>query len=153
MSALPSQLPEFRPMCEADLDRIAEIEPRIYTHPWTRGNFLDSLKAGYSCRVVECDGELVGYGVLMIGVREAHLLNLSITPERQGSGLGRALLAYFVSLARRDEALQMFLEVRPSNKSAIKLYAETGFREIAVRRGYYPAGNGREDAILMGFSL
>lgn len=153
MSALPSQLPEFRPMCEADLAQISEIEPRIYTHPWTRGNFLDSLKTGYSCRVVECGGELAGYGVLMIGVREAHLLNLSIAPEWQGRGLGRALLAHFITRARRDEALQMFLEVRPSNRSAIKLYAGTGFREIAVRRGYYPAGNGREDAILMGFSL
>lgn len=153
MSALPSQFPEFRPMCEADLAQIAQIEPRIYTHPWTRGNFVDSLKAGYSCRVVECAEELVGYGVLMVGVREAHLLNLSIAPEWQGRGLGRALLAHFIALARDDDALQMFLEVRPSNSAAISLYAKAGFRDIAVRRGYYPAGNDREDAILMGFSL
>jgi [ribosomal protein S18]-alanine N-acetyltransferase len=153
VSALPDLFPVFRPMGEADLSWVADIEPRIYAHPWTRGNFLDSLKAGYICRVVECGGERVGYGVLMIGVREAHLLNLSIAPERQRRGLGRALLDHFIGLARSQEALQMFLEVRPSNISARRLYAGSGFQQVAVRRGYYPDGNGREDAILMGLSL
>lgn len=153
MSALPEQLPALRPMSEADLASIADIEPRIYTHPWTRGNFLDSLKAGYSCWVLECANNLVGYGVLMVGVREAHLLNLSIAPDWQGRGLGSALLNHFIALARGYDALQMFLEVRPSNAAARSLYARAGFRDVAVRRGYYPADAGREDAILMGMSL
>jgi ribosomal-protein-alanine N-acetyltransferase len=153
MSAQLDQLPRFRPMREADLDRVIDIEPTLYTHPWTRGNFRDSIEAGYSCRVIECAGELAGYGVLMIGVREAHLLNLSVAAPWQRRGLGRALLVHFIDIARRAEADQLFLEVRPSNLAARRLYAEMGFREISVRRGYYPAMAGREDAILMGYPL
>lgn len=153
MSAQLDQLPRFRPMREADLDRVIQIEPTLYTHPWTRGNFKDSMEAGYTCRVIECAGELAGYGVLMIGMQEAHLLNLSVSARWQRKGLGRALLMHFIDVARRAEANQLFLEVRPSNRAARQLYAETGFREISVRRGYYPASAGREDAILMGCVL
>jgi ribosomal-protein-alanine N-acetyltransferase len=153
MSAQLDSLPKLRPMRAPDLDRVMEIEPAIYTHPWSRGNFDDSLKAGYSCWVVECEGVVAGYGVLMIGVKEAHLLNLSVAQDWQGHGLGRFLLDQFIRIARDSDAVQMFLEVRPSNQAARHLYAENGFREIAVRRGYYPAARGREDAILMGLVL
>ncbi len=153
MSAVLKPQHRFRPMVETDLDRIAGLEPRLYSHPWTRGNFHDSLKAGYSCWVVECERDLAGYGVLMVGVREAHLLNLSIAPDWQRRGLGRALLSHFIELARAYEALQLLLEVRPSNSAGRSLYAQAGFREIAVRRGYYPAQGGREDAILMSLAL
>ena len=153
MSAQLDNLPEFRPMRAADLDRVMQVEPDLYTHPWTRGNFDDSLAAGYSCWVVECAGALAGYGVLMIGVREAHLLNLSVAVEWQRRGFGRMLLEHFVNVACGSDAAQMFLEVRPSNVAARRLYVEFGFREITVRRGYYPAGRGREDAILMGIAL
>jgi len=153
MSAQLDQLLRFRPMRESDLDRVGEIEPTLYTHPWTRGNFKDSIEAGYSCRVIESGGELAGYGVLMVGVREAHLLNLSVAIPWQRKGFGRALLIHFIDVARRGEAGQIFLEVRPSNLAARALYADLGFREISVRRGYYPASAGREDAILMGYAL
>jgi ribosomal-protein-alanine N-acetyltransferase len=153
MSAQLDSLPKLRPMRAPDLDRVMQIEPAIYTHPWSRGNFDDSLKAGYSCWVVECEGVVAGYGVLMIGVKEAHLLNLSVAQDWQGRGLGRFLLDQFIRIARDSDAVQMFLEVRPSNQAARHLYAENGFREIAVRRGYYPATRGREDAILMGLVL
>ena len=153
MSAQLDSLPRLRPMCVADLDRVMQIEPAIYTHPWTWGNFEDSIKAGYSCRVIDCGGTVAGYGVLMNGVREAHLLNLSVAAEWQGRGLGRFLLDEFVRIARDSDAVQMFLEVRPSNVAARYLYADSGFREITVRRGYYPASRGREDAILMGLVL
>ena len=153
MSAQLDNLPEFRPMRAIDLDRIMEVEPVLYAHPWTRGNFDDSLKAGYSCWVVECGGALAGYGVLLIGVREAHLLNLSVATAWQRHGFGRMLLEHFVHIARGSDAAQMFLEVRPSNAAARRLYAEFGFREITVRRGYYPSRRGREDAILMGIVL
>lgn len=153
MSAQLDSLPKLRPMRVTDLDSVMEIEPTIYTHPWTRGNFDDSLKVGYSCWVIECEGVVVGYGVLMIGVREGHLLNLSVAAEWQGCGLGRMLLEHFVSTAREAGAEQLYLEVRPSNLAARKLYADFGFRDITVRRGYYPAEHGREDAILMGLPL
>jgi ribosomal-protein-alanine N-acetyltransferase len=153
MSAQLDHLPKLRPMRPADLDRIMAIEPVIYTHPWTRGNFDDSMRVGYSCWVIDCDGVVAGYGVLMIGVREAHLLNLSVAPEWQGRGLGRSLLEHFLRIGRDSDAQQMFLEVRPSNTSARRLYAEFGFRDISVRRGYYPAAGGREDAMLMGLML
>ena len=153
MSAQLDDLPEFRPMRAADLDRVMEVEPALYAHPWTRGNFDDSLTAGYSCWVVECGIALAGYGVLMIGVREAHLLNLSVATAWQRRGLGRMLLEHFVHIARGSDTAQMFLEVRPSNVAARRLYVEFGFREITVRHGYYPSGRGREDAILMGVTL
>ena len=153
MSAQLDSLPKLRSMRAADLDRIMQIEPVIYAHPWTRGNFDDSMRVGYSCWVIDCGGMLAAYGVLMIGVREAHLLNLSVAPEWQGRGLGRSLLEHFVGLGRDSDALQMFLEVRPSNTSARRLYADFGFRDICVRRGYYPGAGGREDAILMGLML
>jgi ribosomal-protein-alanine N-acetyltransferase len=153
MSAQLDNLPEFRPMRTADLDRVMEIEPALYSHPWTRGNFDDSLTAGYSCWVVECNGAVAGYGVLMIGVREAHLLNLSVAVAWQRRGFGRMLLEHFMRVARASDAAQLFLEVRPSNVAARRLYVEFGFREITVRRGYYPSGRGREDAILMGIAL
>ena len=153
MSAVLSQAPAFRPMGSADLTAVLTIEQRIYTHPWTPGHFRDSLHAGYSCWLMECGGDLAGYGVLMTGVGEAHLLNLSVAPDWQGQGLGRSLLHHFIDIARSCEARRMFLEVRPSNQAARWLYADTGFRELYVRRGYYPAGAGREDAILMGIDL
>lgn len=153
MSAQFDTLPKLRPMRVADLDRVMQIEPAIYSHPWTRGNFEDSMKAGYSCWSIDCGGTIAGYGVLMTGVREAHLLNLSVASEWQGRGLGRYLLEQFILVARDSDAVQMFLEVRPSNLAARHLYAQAGFREITVRRGYYPAARGREDAILMGLVL
>jgi len=153
MSALPDLLPRFRPMRESDLDQVMQIEPLVYTHPWTRGNFRDSLRAGYSCWVVECGGEFAGYAVLMIGVREAHLLNLSIALDWQGKGYGRGLLLHLIEIARDCDAEHVFLEVRPSNVAARRLYAGEGFQEITVRRGYYPSGPAREDAILMGLAL
>ena len=153
MSAQLDIQPKLRPMRASDIDRIMEIEAVIYTHPWTRGNFEDSMRVGYSCWVIDSGGVVTGYGVLMIGVREAHLLNLSIAPEWQRRGLGRTLLEHFVRIGRDSDAQQMFLEVRPSNTSARRMYADYGFRDVSVRRGYYPAAGGREDAILMGLML
>jgi ribosomal-protein-alanine N-acetyltransferase len=153
MSAVLDLSGRFRPMQFEDLDRVMEIEPKIYSHPWSRGNFADSLHAGYSCWVYESEGEVVGYAVMMSVLDEAHLLNISIAGERQGQGLGRALLNHLIDTARRYGATMMFLEVRPSNKNAIALYESIGFNEFSIRKGYYPAHNGREDAILMGLAL
>lgn len=145
--------PIFRPMNAEDIDAIMAIEPEIYPHPWTRGNFTDSLHAGYSCWAVEHGGELAGYAVLMMALDEAHLLNVSIAKAFQGRGLGRRLLEHLMEVARGHGGQTMFLEVRPSNTAACGLYESLGFNEISVRRGYYPAEKGREDAVLMGLAL
>jgi ribosomal-protein-alanine N-acetyltransferase len=140
-------------MRPADLDQVVAVERSIYSHPWSLGNFRDSLHAGYSCWIMEVEGDLAGYGVLMVGVGEAHLLNVSVAQPWQRRGLGRALLAHFIELAGRFGASRMLLEVRPSNHAARRLYAQAGFLELSVRRGYYPADGGREDAILMGLDV
>ena len=141
------------PMTEADLDEVVSIENAVYTHPWTRQNFSDSLCAGYACRVARRNGMLIGYYVVSAAAGEAHLLNLSIAPQAQRRGHGRALLGEAVALARTLEAGRLFLEVRPSNPPAIALYASAGFEQLAVRRGYYPAHGGREDAFVFALTL
>jgi [ribosomal protein S18]-alanine N-acetyltransferase len=148
----------LRPMQIGDLDTIMQIEPTIYSHPWTRGNFSDSLNSGYSAWVVEEKDEMIGYALMMMVMDEAHLLNLSIAKHRQKQGLGRYLLEHMMTIAKCHKAANMFLEVRTSNVSAIALYENIGFCEMAVRRGYYPADpkvfkTGREDAVLMGLAL
>lgn len=152
MSVLNPQY-QFRPMQEADLDAIMEIESLIYSHPWSRGNFSDSLVSGYSAWVLLDGAKIIGYALMMMVLDEAHLLNLSVAKAYQKQGLGRMLLEHMIAIAKKHDAANMFLEVRPSNVSAIALYENIGFNEMAVRRGYYPAHNGREDAVLMGLAL
>jgi [ribosomal protein S18]-alanine N-acetyltransferase len=153
MSAVLKDPPRLISMREEDLDEVLAIESVIYTHPWSRGNFSDSLSAGYDCRTWRLDGELIGYFILMAAAGEAHLLNLSIAARHQRSGHGRALLREALDLARRRGARSVFLEVRPSNLGAQALYTRVGFRRIAVRRGYYPAHSGREDALVYTLAL
>ena len=142
-------------MLEADLDAVMAIENVIYTHPWTRGNFSDSLAndsgAGGNCWVMELHGVMVGYAVVSCAVGEAHLLNLSVAAAWQQRGLGREILLYVIDFIKKNKIIVMFLEVRISNTAARALYAQTGFREIGVRRGYYPAPVGREDANVLEF--
>jgi ribosomal-protein-alanine N-acetyltransferase len=144
-------------MRERDLDEVMAIEGGIYSHPWTRGNFADSLRAGYQCQVWRADekagAEMIGYFVLMAAAGEAHLLNLSIAAPWQRSGCGRALLREVAERAERFGAESLFLEVRPSNHAAQALYRRFGFRKVAVRRDYYPAQSGREDALVLAFPL
>ena len=153
MSALPQLQPRFRPMQQTDLDAIMRIEPTIYSHPWTRGNFKDSLDSGYSAWVMEQAGELQGYALDMLVMDEAHLLNISVAKPWQGQGLGRMLLAHMIDVSRQHQAANLFLEVRASNRNAIALYEAMGFCEMGIRRNYYPAHQGREDAVLMGLAL
>ena len=153
MSAVLKDAPRLQPMRDDDLDEVLAIENVIYTHPWTRGNFSDSLRAGYECRTWRLEGELIGYFILMAAAGEAHLLNLSIAARHQRNGQGSALLREALSLARRRGARSVFLEVRPSNFAAQALYTRFGFRRIAVRRGYYPAHFGREDALVYTLAL
>jgi ribosomal-protein-alanine N-acetyltransferase len=153
MSAVLKDVPLLSPMTERDLDEVVAIENAIYSHPWTRGNFSDSLQARYECRTWRLGGELVGYFVVMVAAGEAHLLNLSVRASEQRSGHGSALLREAAAIARRHGAHNLFLEVRPSNHAAQALYRRFGFRKVAVRRGYYPAHTGREDALVLTLGL
>ena len=140
-------------MTERELDEVVAIERAVHAHPWTRGNFADSISAGYHCWIATRDSALVGYGVVMIAAGEAHLLNLSVAPHWQRQGVGADITRFLVKLARDHAAERIYLEVRPSNAAARALYAGHGFREIGIRRDYYPAPDGREDAVIMELVL
>lgn len=153
MSFLLDKLPQIRRMIAADLDAVVAIEREVFLFPWTRGNFSDSISSGYHCLVLEQEGEVFGYGVMTIGVEEAHLLTLSIAADSQRKGWGERLLWNFIRIARDECARTMFLDVRESNKGAARLYERIGFRQIAKRPGYYPAMGGREDSLVMEMAL
>jgi [ribosomal protein S18]-alanine N-acetyltransferase len=139
----------LRPMVAEDIDAVVAIERAIHRFPWTLGNFSDALDSGYLCKVAELDGAIAGYAVMMSALDEIELLDIGIVAEYQGKGLGSELLQRMMELARSINMRRMFLEVRPSNVAALALYSKHGFREIGLRRGYYAAGDEREDAIVM----
>jgi ribosomal-protein-alanine N-acetyltransferase len=144
----------YAPMTAADLDEVFALEQSVFPHPWSRGNFVDSLESGYSAWVLRDQGELAGYFLLMAAVDEAHLLNVSVAASRQRQGLGHYLLDKVAACARGLGAESILLEVRPSNVRALSVYQRYGFVEIGLRKAYYPAYNGqREDAIVMRFTL
>ena len=140
---------EFFPLDANDLAWVSEAEQEIHDFPWSRTNFADSLAAGYSSWVIRVDGERVGYAVLMLVMDEAHLLNISVTPAMQGRGFGSLLLEHLCAAAVGFGATHIFLEVRSSNETGLRLYDKWGFARIGLRKAYYPAAMGREDAIVM----
>lgn len=150
-----STAPAFRfaPMSERDLDWVTAQEGILHRFPWSRGNFADSLNAGHSCWLMFESDAPVAYAVVLAVLDEAHLLNISVTRAAQRRGLGRALLGHLLSNARRYDLRHCFLEVRPSNLPALALYRRAGFAEIGRRKAYYPAPEGREDAIVMKLEL
>ncbi len=143
------------PMREHDVDEVVALEHSVYPHPWTRGNFADSLASGYEAWLLrDRAGLLLGYYLLMPMVDEAHLLNVAVRAELQGRGLGRFLLRSAVSCARELGLASVLLEVRPSNPRALEIYRRFGFAQIGRRKAYYPAANQqREDAIVMRLDL
>ena len=141
------------PMTRDDLDRVLRLERDIYPFPWTRGNFADSLDAGYDAWLALADDELAGYAVMLLAADEAQLLNISVAPLRQRRGIGRGLLDHLRGVGRAAGGRRMFLEVRRSNAAALAFYQHQGFRSIGERRAYYPAPQGREDAIVMELPL
>lgn len=140
---------EVRVMSEADLGAVELVENQIYEFPWTRQNFQDSIRSGYDAFCMWDDYQLVGYTVMMNAVEHTHLLNISIRGDLQGKGLGRRLLRWCLNFALRHGTEGMLLEVRPSNELARSLYDSEGFKLIGVRKNYYPAVNGREDAMVL----
>jgi [ribosomal protein S18]-alanine N-acetyltransferase len=141
-------------MTLAQLDAVVAIEKAAYEFPWTRGNFIDALAAGYDAQVLSEGGQLLGYFIVMAGVDEMHLLNITVAPDAQGRGHARFMLGEIVALCRRATAQKLWLEVRGSNLRARAIYRRFGFDDIGLRKGYYPAPQGRrEDAIVMGLPV
>ena len=145
----------YAPMVVGDVDEVLALETSVYPHPWSRGNFIDSLSNGYnSWTLRDGAGALVGYFLLMPIVDEAHLLNVAVAKAHQRKGLGRYLLDKVCACARGLSMQSILLEVRPSNLRALTVYEQYGFAEIGRRKAYYPAHNGqREDAIVMRFTI
>lgn len=154
MSAVLKPAPvRCRPMTEADLRQVLGVEVAAYEFPWNHTIFQDCLRVGYCCWVIEQDFAIVGHGVMSVGAGECHILNLCIQPDMQCLGFGRILLDQLLDVARKHRADTAFLEVRPSNEIAKRLYLHAGFDDVGMRRNYYPARRGREDAIIMARSL
>ena len=143
----------IRLMRDDDVPGIMKIEERAYAYPWTAGIFRDCIRAGYCCYVLEKNAEIRAYAVMSIAAKEAHILNVCVCPEARGAGYGRALMDKLIKIARRLQTDMMFLEVRPSNEAARRLYDKLGFNEIGARANYYPAEKGREDALILAKQL
>jgi ribosomal-protein-alanine N-acetyltransferase len=142
-------------MLSTDLKAIVNIEKLAYEFPWTERIFRDCIRFGYQCWIMGeiCD-YIQGYGIMLLASKEAHIVNICVHPELQGCGLSRQILGHLITIAEMMEAQTAFLEVRISNERAIKLYLSTGFCEIGLRRGYYPATNGnREDGLVLAKEL
>jgi ribosomal-protein-alanine acetyltransferase len=144
-----SERPNFVGMQNADLSQVVAVERDIYTFPWTRGNFADSLAAGHHAWLLRDAGAVVAYAVMMLVQDEVQLLNITVARARQRSGLGSDLLNYLCEFAASAGGERVFLEVRVSNEAALAFYSRHGFRRIGERRGYYPAAHGRENALIL----
>jgi ribosomal-protein-alanine N-acetyltransferase len=158
MATAPEMLNEvpdilIRPMSENDVSEVIGVERASYQFPWSEGIFRDCLRVGYVCRVVTVNDAIIGYGVMSVGAGEAHILNLCIGEVHRCRGVGRRLLTYLVDRGAAAGMSEAFLEVRPSNTSAIRLYLSVGFEQVGMRRGYYQAVGGREDAAVLKLAL
>ncbi len=139
----------IRPMHELDIPAVVAIERAGYQFPWSEGIFRDCLRVGYICRVVEIGDDMAGYGIMSVGAGEAHILNVCIRDDYRCRGLARQLLVHMLERARAVGMREAFLEVRPSNTAASRLYLSMGFEQVGLRRGYYQATFGREDAAVL----
>ena len=154
MSALPRPEAGFEPLALRHLDALMAIELQAYPEPWSRGNFLDSINAGYQCQALVAGGELLGYFVVMMGVAEAHLLNITVAPAWQHQGWARVMLDALRIWATGQRADWLWLEVRVNNPRARAVYEAQGYRQVGLRKNYYPAAGGqREDALVMSLKL
>lgn len=153
MSAVIQPCNFIRLMQHEDLNEIIAIETLAYQYPWTIGIFKDCLRVGYTCLVLESGDGIIGYGVMSCGAGEAHILNICVVPEQQCQGLGKLIVEYLIERAHKFHADIILLEVRPSNRAALAVYHNLGFNEVGSRYNYYPADNGREDALILAMDL
>lgn len=136
-----------------DVPEIMKIEEQVYEFPWTKGIFSDCIRVGYDCWVAAEDKRIIAYGVLSSAAGESHVLNIATSRDYQQQGIGRQFLNHLIKLARLRNSDVLLLEVRPSNHTAIHLYESSGFNEIGSRKAYYPAPNGKEDALILALQL
>jgi ribosomal-protein-alanine N-acetyltransferase len=158
MSAKPdvgpaTELVRFRPMSLPDVPAVAAVERAAYPFPWSDGVFRDCVRVGYVCRVVEAGGEVAGYGIMSFGAGEAHILNICVRADLRSQGVGRRLMASLLEQASDAYMQDVFLEVRPSNNVALTLYESMGFVRVGLRKAYYQAMGGREDALVYKLPL
>ena len=145
--------PLIRQMNVNDLDCVVEIEEAAYPFPWTRGIFATCIRSGYACTALQAGPRLVAYTIQSYVAGENHLLNLCVAPRWQRKGYGKMMLNHAIRQARLQQCSSVFLEVRPSNPSGIRLYEQKGFFVVGRRSGYYRAADGREDAIVMRLDI
>jgi len=137
-----------------DIIDVVRIEQEANQFPWSTKNFEDSLKAKHKAWIFVNDSdEIIAYTIVQKVVDETHLLNICVKPSAQGKGLGHEVLNHVINFANSISSVLIVLEVRSSNQRAQQLYLQAGFNEMSVRKDYYPAEEGREDAILMGLDL
>ena len=153
LSLTGPQVDYLRPLKTHDIPKVLTIERQMYSYPWSEGIFKDCLKIGYSNWAFIKDGQFVGYVILSVAVGEAHILNICLDPAYQGKGLGRQFLKEVLIIAKKKNANSVFLEVRPSNTVAVQLYKAAGFKKIGKRKNYYPAADGKEDALVLSLDL
>ncbi|AGS40784.1 Ribosomal-protein-alanine N-acetyltransferase RimI [Cycloclasticus zancles 78-ME] len=153
LSLTGPQVDYLRPLKTHDIPKVLTIERQMYSYPWSEGIFKDCLKIGYSNWAFIKDGQFVGYVILSVAVGEAHILNICLDPAYQGKGLGRQFLKEVLIIAKKKNANSVFLEVRPSNTAAVQLYKTAGFKKIGKRKNYYPAADGKEDALVLSLDL
>jgi len=138
----------FRQMALEDICAVIQLENEVYQFPWTDRIFKDCIRVGYDCWLAHLGNTVVAHAVISIAAGESHILNLSVTRNHQGKGIGKQFIQFLLNIARNKRAQIMMLEVRPSNIRAINCYSSAGFNEIGCRKDYYPAPNGKEDALL-----
>ena len=143
----------FAALREQDLFAVAAIESDVYVFPWTIGNFRDSMLSAYECWGCRVHGELIGYAIVMTALDEAHLLNFAVASNWQRCGVGSAFLRFLVDRATAARLDVIYLEVRPSNAAGLRLYERFGFKQLGIRKDYYPAMTGREDALFLGLNI
>jgi [ribosomal protein S18]-alanine N-acetyltransferase len=143
----------YRAIRDDDIPAVALIERDVYVFPWSAGNFRDSLLSGYQCWGCLMDGELIGYAIILVSLDEAHLLNFAVSRNRQNQGVGTRFLNFVINESKRMGCEMLYLEVRPSNVIGRRLYERFGFQQLGLRRNYYPATTGREDALFLGLNI
>jgi [ribosomal protein S18]-alanine N-acetyltransferase len=143
----------YRAIHDDDIAAVALIERDVYVFPWSAGNFRDSLLSGYQCWGCWADGKLIGYAIILVSLDEAHLLNFAVSRGWQSQGVGMRFLTFVINESKRMNCEMLYLEVRPSNVIGRRLYERFGFQQLGLRRNYYPATSGREDALFLGLNI
>ncbi len=153
MSAAVIPRTSIRLMLPTDLKAVSRVERAAYEFPWSHGIFRDCLLAGYYSLVLEVGNTVSGYSIMSIAASEAHILNLCVHPSLHRLGYGRRLLNAMLCRAEESDVRNIFLEVRPTNEAALRLYRSAGFEQIGIRPEYYQADFGREDAVVLSLTL